>query len=323
MAIPFTAREPLEFTPPSLPERLQGQVEGDPTKHKVRILIRVPTMVERDSYASALIRAGVISYTRQQIRDLAMAGVQTLCDPSKHEEQEALLREFWAVTDEEKDVQIRQGAKLQELYEKATAAGTEPPAPADITKELAEITPSVTMDAQRRIRALAFNQELMATYPPLREALSALTDQDAKRSWLNAQVYITGFVGLEHQPDGNGRGGLLQHEAEYLRGEVGQEAFEEISDFITALQGIDEEEEKNLGSLLVSMSAPIGSNPSDSSANSDPGSSTAGPSTKTPASASPKTTASSSRSTKSSRTKRARSSALTRTAGPSSTSPSS
>src|SRR4051812_43486293 len=99
MAIPITARVPVEFTPPSSPAPLLKKDPADPEKHVFRILVRVPTMMERDSYSAALIRGGVISYTRDQIRDLALAGVQHIYDPAEHEELQAGLRELWQAAD--------------------------------------------------------------------------------------------------------------------------------------------------------------------------------------------------------------------------------
>lgn len=322
MSIPITARVPVEFTPPSVPGDLLKPDAADREKPKFRILVRVPTMMERDSYSAALIRGGVIAYTRQQIRDLALAGVQHLFDEPEHEDIQARLIELWAAADADGAAQEKQLDRLRELHEAAKARG-EIPDPKVVTEELAAIQPDVVIDGQRRVKALAINQEIMARYEPLREALAALTDQDAKRAWLNAEVYVEGWTGLKHTPDGNGRGGLQKHEAEYLREQIGQRAFDELSDFITSLQGIDGDEEKNLASLLESTSARIGSTQPESKASSGDGNSMDEPSTSTRARGSRKTTASSSSSTTSSATKTARSRKSSPTAAPSSTSPSS
>jgi hypothetical protein len=306
MAIPLTAREPVEFTPPNLPEALKGTDPADSTKNKVRILVRVPTMMERDSYAAALVRGGVVYHTRQQIRGYALAGVLDIVPESEADEATALLEEYWQTTDEEERVRDEQMKKLSELMEAAQAKKGKAavPDPKVVKQELEAIVPNMKMDARRRARAISLNSRIMSTYQPLKEAIGDQVDQDAKRAWLNAQVYVIGWTGLPDDPDGNGSGGITLAEAEYLRGHIGAEAWNDLSEFITSMQGIDQDEKKNLASLLESASVQIGSTTSEqSSASSEDGSSTDAPSTPIPASESRKTTGSSSRSTKSSRTK--------------------
>lgn len=320
MAVPITAREPVEFTPRSLPKKFLN-AEGNPLagedgKPKVRILVRVPTMMERDTYSAALIRGGVISYTRSQIRDMALAGVQELFPKDTHEDKQALLREVWQTADDEARYELDEIEALRELAEAAEAAGKKKISEKDLKERLGKIPPAAVMDPGRRIEATSLNQEIMSRFKPLNQALASLTEQDAKRGWLNAEVYVIGWEGLEDSPEGNSRGGLQQHEIEYLRRVIGEEAFRQLSDFITGMQTIDEDEEKNLASLLESMSAQIGSTPSKSKASSESGNSTGEPSTSIPEDGSPKTTASSSSSTTSSRTKKAASRKGGRTAAP-------
>lgn len=305
MAIPLTADAPVEFTPNALPKALIGKDPDDKTKHKLRIFVRVPTMLERDSYHAALTRAGVVNYTRQQLRDLSLAGVLEKFPEEDQDEITALLEELWMVSDEETRVGTEQLERLQEMIEAAREkSGLEArPDQKEVEEELAKIKPTVTMEKRRATRAAAINAELISNYEPLREALASLVEQDAKRHWMNVKAYVRGWTGLPETPEGNGMGGVTQREAEYLRGKIGSEAWGELSDFITALQGIDQDEEKNLASLLESASAPIGSTTSaPSSASSGDGNSTDARSTKTPKRASRKTTGSSSRSGKSSPT---------------------
>jgi hypothetical protein len=151
----------------------------------------------------------------------------------------------------------------------------------------------------------------------LQKVFADLAEQDARRAWLQAEVYVAGWrvenrtdeadTVLAYQPDGNGRGGLKKHEAEYLRRAIGQDAWMELSEFITALHSLDADEEKNLASLLASMSAQIGSTPSESKASSESGASTDVPISATPESESATTTESSSSSTTRSGTKKAKS----------------
>lgn len=323
MPVPLTAREPVEFTPPSAPHHL---LEIDPAtdQHKFAIIVRVPTPVERDSYNAVLVRAGVTSYTKEQIRNLSLAAIQDLYDEAEHDELQTLLREVWAAADAQSEVEDLQRKKLLELLEKARAKGGKDAVPdtETVKKELAEIRPEVVIDPKRRIRATAISQEVMARFEPLREVIAGLVGQDAKRSWINAEVYVKGWRGLEHQPDGNGRGGLTHHEVTYLRQEIGQEAFLELSDFITAMMGLDEDEEKNLASLLESMSAQIGSTQPTSTASSDNGTSTDEPTGEILGSTtSLTTTAKSSASSTSSKTRKRAGSRSGRTARRSSTSP--
>ncbi len=146
-------------------------------------------------------------------------------------------------------------------------------------------------------------QEIMAKYMPLKEAVASFAEQNSKLAWMNAQVYVCGWKGgMEFQPDGNGRGGLLPHEAEYLRKHIGSDAWEELNEFIVALNAIDEDEEKNLASLLANSSAPIGSKTDISRESSDDGNSTDAPSGKTRGKGSRKTTARSSDATTTAKT---------------------
>lgn len=300
MAIPLTAgRGPIEFRPPSLyPKDANGIFL--PRKRDVVILIRVPTPYERDSFAAALVRGGVIHYSRRQIRDILMAGVVAQHTAEEFDQIRADLEELFAVSDEEQRVQQMQMKRLQELYD--VPEGAEPPSPEQVQRELDQIVPEIKMDPQKRARTVAIQQHITSTYPPLQKAYADMAEQDARRSWLQVELYVEGFKGLEHEPAGNGRGGLLRHEVEYLRRQIGADAWNELNDFITALHGIDEDEEKNLDSLLVSMSAQIGSTANPSSASSENGSSTAEPTSPTQEDASPKMTESSSDSTKSSET---------------------
>lgn len=315
MAIPLTAaRAPAEFRPPALyPKDNDGHFKKRP--RDVIILIRVPTMYERDSFASALVRGGVVHHGPKQIRALLLAGVQVLYPAEQFDTIRADLEELWAVNDEEQKVQQLQTERLVELLD--VEPGTKPPGPKEIETELNKIVADVKMDPAKRIRVFAQQQHVMASYEPLQAVFADLAEQDARRSWLQAEVYVTGWrvenredeadTFLQHQPDGNGRGGLKKHEAEYLRAQIGQDAWMEISEFITALHGLDGDEEKNLASLLVSMSAQIGSTPTESKASSENGASTDGPISPTRAAGSRRTTGSSSNSTKRSGTKRAKS----------------
>jgi hypothetical protein len=315
MAIPLTAaRAPAEFRPPALyPKDKDGHFKKRP--HDVIILIRVPTMYERDSFASALVRGGVVHHGPKQIRALLLAGVQVLYPTEQFDAIRADLEELWAVTDEEQKVQQLQTERLVELLD--VEPGTKPPPQKKIEEELNKIVAEVKMDPAKRIRVFAQQQHVMASYEPLQAVFADLAEQDARRSWLQAEVYVTGWrvenrvdeadTVLQHQPEGNGLGGLKKHEAEYLRREIGQDAWMEISEFITALHGLDGDEEKNLASLLVSMSAQIGSTQTESKASSGNGASTDGPISQTRGGGSRKTTASSSNSSKPSVTKKAKS----------------
>lgn len=291
MAVPLTARAPVEFTPPSAPEKLRA-IDPSTELPKFAVSVRVPTPYERDGYNAALVRGGVTSYTKTQIRQIGLAGIQELFPKEEHDDLVALLRENWAAEEAHAEMEKEQRAKLLELLDEARAKGGADAMPKneDVKKALEEIRPSVVMDQQRQIRAVSIAQEIGNRYPPMREALAALVEQDAKRAWLNAEVYVTGWRGLEHEPDGNGRGGITRHEADYLRTQIGESAFHELSDFITSMHGLDEDEEKNLASLLESMSVQIGSTQSTSKASSEDGNSTDESSTATQESTGSRTT---------------------------------
>lgn len=315
MSIPLTAEGgPAEFRPPALyPKDQDGHFKK--RERDVILLVRVPTMYERDSFASALVRGGVVHHGPKEIRHLLLAGVQVLYPEDQFDTIRAELEELWQVTDEEQKVQQKQMERLVELLD--VEEGEEPPDQKTIEAELEKIVPDVKMDPAKRIRVFARQQHVMSAYEPLQKVFADLAEQDARRAWLQAEVYVAGWrvenrtneedTVLAHQPDGNGRGGLKKHEAEYLRRAIGQDAWMELSEFITALHSLDGDEEKNLASLLVSMSAQIGSTPRESKASSENGASTDGPITPTPEKGSRTTTGSSSSSTTRSGTKRDRS----------------
>lgn len=317
MAVPLTAREPVEFTPPSAPEALR-EIDPATDRPKFAIFVRVPTAVERDTYHAALVRADVKTYSKRQIRELGLAGIQELYPPEEHDELVEIMRESWSDEDAHAEMADEQRKRLIELLEEAKSKGGNEavPDPKLVREEMDKIRPSVVMDSRRKIRAISLGQEIASRFEPLREAIASLIEMDAKRAWYNAEIYVTGWRGLEHTPDGNGRGGITRHEATYLRQQIGHEAWLELSDFITAMQGIDEDEEKNLDLLLESMSAPTGSiQPTTGSGSSD-GSSTDEHSSEIPESTGSRTTtAKSSGSSSRAKTRKAGASKSGRTAG--------
>jgi hypothetical protein len=289
MSVPLTAsRGPVDFTPLALIDR----------EPPIVIKVRVPTPYERDAYASALVRGGVVHYSKQQIRDLMLAGVVAMYPEEKFDDIRSDLTELWACGDEEQRVRRLQQERLAELLD--VPEGTDPPDNKELEVELEKIVPEVTMDAQKRVRVVAVQQHVTSTYEPLQKAFADLAEQEAKRAWLQAETYVTGWSGLEHEPDGNGRGGLKKHEVEYLRSQLGSDAWLDLSDFITALHGIDGDEEKNLDSLLESMSNQNGSTAKVSKPSGESGDSTDAPISPIPESESAPTTGPSSSSTSSS-----------------------
>lgn len=295
MAIPLTAREPIEFRPPSLKE----------AKPDLAITVRVPTMLERDRYGAALVRSGVVFYTQKQIRDFTLAGVQEIYPAETHDEYVALLEEYWLVVDDERATQQAQAEKLIEIYEAAKAKKKDPD-PKFVAKELDKIVPSAAMDKQRRVKANGLASEIASRSPPVRDALASLTEADSKRAYLNVQTFVMGWKGLEHTIDGvPGPEGLKIHEAEYLRLQIGEEAWEELSDYITGLQSLTEDEEKNSDSPPVNTIDGTGSTQSEpKSASNEGGNSTDESSSPTPATGSRPTTGSSRKSTKTLPTKK-------------------
>ncbi|MES2903268.1 MAG: hypothetical protein V4696_03700 [Pseudomonadota bacterium] len=291
MAIPLTAREPLVFKP-----------EG---KEKIEILVRVPTMIERDRYSSAMVRAGITFHTKNQIRDMTLAGIQAIYPAEEQEWREALMQELWQYGDAQQEMVAEQGRILLELHDKAKAAG-KVPKPNEVQKALDAVTPSVMMNKLDVQRANAMVHELSTQFGILREAMASLAEHDSRRAYMNVQAYVIGWTGTEHQPDVPAELGLKQHEMDYLRLEIGEDAWEELSDFITSQMVINEDEEKNSDSLPENSGDQIGSKTSEpSSASSDIGTSTDSDSIPIPAKGSRRTTASSSGSTKSSGTKKA------------------
>ncbi len=316
MAIPLTARAPIPFTPPSLTRRTNDAnalriQNGEEPKPMPEIIVRVPTMYERDSFASAMVRGGVVHYSRNQIRDLMLAGVTHLYPEDRFDEIRTDLQDLWAAGDAMTEATNRRTDRYVELMEKQAAL---PPGKrmkdAEIEAELQQIQPDVQVSESARVKITAIQQHITSLYPPLQEAFANLAEQDVRRAWLCVEIYVINWKGLEHTPEGNGRGGVTRDEAEWLRGQIGGEAFDELGNFIFAMHSIDGDEEKNLASLIESSSALTGS-PATPESMSAPvnenGTSTDAPSTSTPADGSPKTTASSSDSTTPAKRKTARS----------------
>jgi hypothetical protein len=307
MATPLTARAPVAFTPPTLAQKTLAEnaervKRGEEQVDAPVIMVRVPTMYERDSFASMLVRGGVVHYSRSQIRDLMLAGVAFLFDDEKFDEVRGQLEELWQAGDSAKVCQDRRDQLFTELQERQSQL----PAGKKMTSEQIEaqllaITPEVQIPDAARVRITAIQQDITSRYEPLQKAFADLAEQDVKRAWLCVEIYTVNFRGLEHTPDGNGRGGLKREEVEWLRGAIGGEAFDELGDFIFRLHAIDGDEEKNLLSLIENTSAPTGSHlvvETMSDPESEAGSSADTPSGSTPATASRKTTGRSSDSMK-------------------------
>lgn len=258
MAVPLSARAPVQFASDKLKKRL-----GDDAAF---ILVRIPTPYERDSFDAALVRAGVVYYSREQIRDLTLAGVAALHGTAEFDDHRAKLQELWAVGDAERAARLKQTELFLQLMEENTSR-VPPLPPEEIMAKVDEIKPDTVMSPARRAETTAFQQDILSGYPPLQKAFADLAEQDTKRAWIQAETYVTGWTGkgFKHQPDGNGRGGIQRHEAEYLRETIGADVWEELSDFITAMHGIDGDTEKNLDSLLEKLSAPTGSEQQESS----------------------------------------------------------
>lgn len=321
MPIPLTATDHVDFTPPAiLPRNIELMKAG---KTPIKLRLRVPTMYERDSFSAAMVRGGVIHYSRQQIRDLMLAGVVFLYGEEKFEAIRTDLEGLWQMADAVKEAEL----KRTEFYLETMERQAELPPEKHLTEQefeaaLQAIQPDVQLDEATRVRVTAIQQDVTARYEPLQKAFADLAEQDIRRNWLCAEIYVAGWEGLAHQPDGNGKGGITRREAEWLRGQIGKDAFDQLGAFVLAMHSLDEDEEKNLASLIESSSAPIGSTLAESMASSEPGNSTVEPSTEIPDTGSPETIASSSSSTNPSKTKTGRS-GRSRTAKRSSTSPSS
>lgn len=299
MPIPKTAREPLVIPLAALKET---------SLKDFTVKVRVPTPFERDIFDSVLVGEGVVYYDPQQIRDLTLAGAAALRGSEAFDDNQALLMENWQAGDAQKKANASQAMMFLELSEKNKTARKKLTAD-EIIAKIEEIKPDVIMDPVRRGEAVALQNEIMGHYDPLRKAFEDLTKADTLRSWIQVETYVSGWTGLEHEPDGNGRGGLERFEAEYLRDNIGAEAWEELNRFIAALHNIDKETEKNLDSLLEKQHDPIGSTApaSKEPTGSESGNSSEIASTATPAGESPMSTAGSSPSTKRTATKRGRS----------------
>lgn len=319
MAVPLTARAPIEFTPPSLltrnaqiaSENVERAENKEDALPPIKIIVRVPTMFERDAFAARLVRGGVVHYSQPQIRDLCRAGVTFLYPPEEFEPKCELLDAIWSAGDAMKVCRGMRAERYVELMEQqaaeqATNPKFKPMSEEDMEAEILKIEPDIVISDSDRVKGTAIQQDITSRYEPLQKAFADLAEQDIKRDWICVETYVVNWHGLEHMPNGDGRGGITRHEAEYLRQNIGSAAFDELAAFIFAMHSIDGDEEKNLASLIESSSGLTGSTASESRANDEPGNSTDELSTPTPDGESPKTIASSSSSTKRSARKTAK-----------------
>ena len=286
MTIPLTARVPIDFTPMALAKRTP----------RVTFKIRVPTPYERDAFAAELVRGGVVHYSRTQIRDLMLAGVAFLFPNDQFDQIRGELEELWQAGDAQQKCNQKRAERYVELLERQVSLPDDKKmTDEEMEADLQQIQPEVQIPETQRVRVTAIQQDVTSRYHPLQKAFADLAEQDIRRSWVCVESYVNGWDGLEFKPAGNGRGGITRTEAEWLRSHIGKEAFDQLGDFIFAMQSIDEDEEKNLALLIASTSAPIGSELAESmSEASRAGSSTDEPSTPIPDDASAKTTESSS-----------------------------
>src|SRR5882672_1367674 len=247
MSIPLTARLPLEFRPLSL--------KDDPRLRAIAILVRVPTYFEKDGFSVALMRAGVVSYSPSQIRESLLAGISPVFGEDRFEELHAEFEELWQAADAMGRAQRRRLREEIEMRERELAKPEDKRLTEDaLQKELGELKPDVVISEQRRVTIVAKQNEVSLRYQPLANILADMSEQKSLRDWHCIEKLVVGWTGLEHEPEPRD-GSLKRHESEYLRGEIGEIAFEEIADFIFALHGIDKDLEKNLALLLSSMSA--------------------------------------------------------------------
>jgi hypothetical protein len=294
MAIPLTAREPVPFRPPSLAA----------TKPDFTAMIRVPTMYERDAYQAALVRGGIVHYSKSSIRELMLAGAIALHGEDKFDTMRADFEDMWAAGDAMTECNQHRIELNIELVEK----NEELPEGQKITveemqKRMDAIKPDIEIDGARHVRITALQQDVTSRYEPLQKAFADLAEQETRRDWLNIETYVTGWSGLSHTPDGNGRGGITRREAEWLRAQIGSIAFTEISGVIFSMHGLDDDDEKNLASLLENASLQAGSTATEMTTGSDAGNSGDEPSIETLAPVLPATTEPSSKSSKASETK--------------------
>lgn len=278
MSIPITARAPVVFPPPSLAGRTPP----------VKIKIRVPTMYERDGYQAEQLRGGVKQYGTVQLREFLRAGLLILHGQEMFDQMISGLEEYWVANDansacnsERRKLNIELIHKNQELPE------TQRLSLEQMQAEMDKIMPDAVIDDRKRVIMSALQTDLFSRYEPLQQVFADLAQEETRSAWLNVETYVCGWEGLQHEPDGNGKGGLLRHEAEYLRAKVGEAAFNEISQFIFAMHGLDDDDEKNLASLLENASAPIGSTVTGTTTGSPAGNSTEENSIETPVEESP------------------------------------
>jgi len=313
MPIPLTARDPVPFTPPALRRRIEAENaellrDGKPEREMPAIIVRVPTMYERDAFSAMLVRGGVIHYSRKQIRELMLAGVAFLYDDADFERIRGDLEDLWDHGDAWAKAEMERSERLIELAERNVALPEgKRMTDEEMAAELDAIQPGMVLPEAQRVRVTAIQQDITSRYEPLQKAFADLAEQEVRRAWLCVEVYVVGWTGFEHAPAGNARGGITRAEAEYLRAKIEQEAFEQLGDFIFSMHSLDGDEEKNLASLIENASALTGSTAAESRGENEHGSSTAEPITPTPDDASATTTASSSSSTKPSARRTARS----------------
>jgi len=306
MPIPLTAVHLRPLAPPGIAKADEGKPEAEQRK----IVIRVPNMYERDNFSSALVRAGVIHYTLQQIRDLCLAGITLLWVPEEFDAKRDLLEQSWQAADAAtKCQQERQNRFLELLEQHQAKLERDPKTPpfdqAAAEAELDLIQPDVEIDDATRVRATALQQDIAARYSPLQQAFADLAEQEIKRNWLCMQTYVVNWQNFEHSPTGNGMGGITRDEAMWLRAQIGQADFDATAALIFAMHGLDTDDEKNLDSLIASYSDPTGSTVSEKMSEEIPsGNLKVEPTTEIPDEASPPTTARSSRRSKPSGTRK-------------------
>jgi len=282
MAVPFTAEKQCIFRPPSL--------QNHARLNKVKIKMRVPTPYERDMYASLMLKEGVIHHTKRDVRQLMLAGIMKAFDEETAERYRNLSETLYQVEAAE---QTQQQLRRARYIDMTDVPEDQQPTEDELNAELEKIKPEVVMPIKDRMEIIEVHQKIQSEYAPIVKVMSDLAEQEAKIEWLNIKHYVSNWEGLRdnRDTDATAEDPLEKHEAEYLRKELGADAWSEISTFIVAMMGIDQDEEKNLSLLLESMSAQTGSTTSKPLPGSKNGKSTAGRSGKTRKSLSPKTRA--------------------------------
>jgi hypothetical protein len=248
MFIPLTAKNLAEYTPPSL-EHLEP---------KPYLLIRVPTMLEREQVGARLTSLGLSPVTEVIMRATMIDALWDVFSANDAEENAQFLDGYWQrQMVHETVLALWQEQETQRLEDEMAGAPSREP----------YVMPKGIVSIRETARANLLFEEMMAKSQRLRDLAASRMDYQRRTNMLLVRMHVADSCNLSPNLDGSSRmdnlivqNGLLgEATAEWLHERLHGQAWNELNQHIDSLYELSGQEEKNSVSPLGKPSGPSGS----------------------------------------------------------------